>query len=1165
MCKKFQTIFKNRFFQPLYASFSFVSLVLMLLLVLFSQVLTAQELQVGQTRVPVTDEELLEDWLLQDLAFDPEQGQKTAAESMEFGTIFTSASSGTQNAVQERALLEKVFQELSDRGADCGELKERLFSSLKDVPGTDPRWKEAYVEACRARRSVRLDSAKKLAPKLVFTKHYNLGGSHYAYTEGVSDAQAERTFIPGSQLCFLSLDADGKYVETVLLDDPHGVIRDPEVTFDGKAVLFAWKKSDRLDDFHLYRMELTEKDGVTQAASLKQLTFGLGWADYEPCSLSNGDILFNSTRCSQIVDCFWTEVSNLYRMDSEGRCMRRLTFDQVHDNYPTLAEDGRAMYTRWDYNDRGQIFPQGLFQMNPDGTAQTALYGNNSWFPTTILHTRPIPGTHGKLLCIFSGHHTRQRGKIGVLNPNKGREEADGATLAAPIRAAEPIHVDAYGQNGEQFCYPLPINETVFFIAYRPNAAGNQNTLDPFSIYVMDLDGRRELLVRDARLSCNQTALLAPKTVAPERPSNVDPTAETGVFYLQDVFYGPGLEGVDRKRVKSLRVAALGFRTVGIGHNNNGGPAGGALSSTPISIGGGAWDPKKVLGEAKIYEDGSACFRVPAKTPLYFQVLDENHHVIQTMRSWSTLQPGETFSCIGCHEDKNTIAARGSSTLAMREGPQELTPFYGPARWFSYEKEIQPILDRHCVRCHDNSEKEPPFASGENELGAETGAGRMTPEMLQPIFPTGSSWSYTTETPGKDWTTRFPVTPNSAEECPKLSPAPFGVTPTHSEHSTPWTSNDIWLTAEVNLPENYVPKPLFLHFFHDEDLEVFINGESVLERKGFITRYAMAQMRRNPLHAGSNLLAVHCRQTEGSQGVDVGLYELNDPKKLEMSPNSEHPFSLLGRGWNDPLAKRTWSESYLNLTNSPKVPRTRAQKSNIVNWIDIQDAPPMLSPYTAGSEKSDLCFMFEGPAPHNGVLLSQEEKDKIACWIDLLVPFCGSYEEHALWEPTDWERNAYYTAKRERSEERDRKNYDAWAAERPEDAVQETENSYRNLIAEASSEPAPEASSLVSSEVSADGTRRTLRFSKPVRIDQIRFKVGNPQNPQDAQSSQESQNLSETDSVMEVQVGSNRRKMDFKTLSVERSESFPAETVSEIQISGGVRFQNCVEIWGIKE
>ena len=158
-------------------------------------------------------------------------------------------------------------------------------------------------------------------------------------------------------------------------------------------------------------------------------------------------------------------------------------------------------------------------------------------------------------------------------------------------------------------------------------------------------------------------------------------------------------------------------------------------------------------------------------------------------------------------------------------------------------------------------------------MGAETGAGRMTPEMLQPIFPTGSSWSYTTETPGKDWTTRFPVTPNSAEECPKLSPAPFGVTPTHSEHSTPWTSNDIWLTAEVNLPENYVPKPLFLHFFHDEDLEVFINGESVLERKGFITRYAMAQMRRNPLRAGSNLLAVHCRQTEGSQGVDVGLYD----------------------------------------------------------------------------------------------------------------------------------------------------------------------------------------------------------------------------------------------------------------------------------------------------
>jgi len=72
------------------------------------------------------------------------------------------------------------------------------------------------------------------------------------------------------------------------------------------------------------------------------LTFGRGFADYEGAYLPNGDIIFNSTRCVQIVDCWWTEVSNLYTCDKDGRYLRRLSFDQVHTNYPTVLEDGRG-------------------------------------------------------------------------------------------------------------------------------------------------------------------------------------------------------------------------------------------------------------------------------------------------------------------------------------------------------------------------------------------------------------------------------------------------------------------------------------------------------------------------------------------------------------------------------------------------------------------------------------------------------------------------------------------------------------------------------------------------------------------------------------------------------------------------------------------------------
>jgi hypothetical protein len=153
--------------------------------------------------------------------------------------------------------------------------------------------------------------------------------------------------------------------------------------------------------------------------------------------------------------------------------------------------------------------------------------------------------------------------------------------------------------------------------------------------------------------------------------------------------------------VKKLRVVALDFRAAGVGHNFNEGLAGGALVSTPISIGNGCWDVKTVLGETPVYADGSAFFEVPARTPVYFQAVDGQGQVVQSMRSWSTLQPGENQSCSGCHESKNSAPpAHKGISLAAKAGPQALTPFYGAPRGFSFAREIQPILDRHCVTCH---------------------------------------------------------------------------------------------------------------------------------------------------------------------------------------------------------------------------------------------------------------------------------------------------------------------------------------------------------------------------------------------------------------------------------------------------------------------------------
>ena len=427
---------------------------------------------------------------------------------------------------------------------------------------------------------------------------------------------------------------------------------------------------------------------------------GLGFADYEGVYLPDGDILFNSSRCVQTVDCWWTEVSNLYACDKNGGHMRRVSFDQVHTNYPQILDDGRVVYTRWDYNDRGQIYPQPLFQMNADGTNQTEFYGNNSWFPTTVMHARGIPGTQ-KLITVLSGHHSHQRGKLAIIDPSKGQQEASGVQLIAPVRKTEAVHVDAYGQDGDQFKYPYALSETEFLVTYDPIGGGSHKYKRPYGVYLMTSDGRREMLAWNSELSSNQPVPLATRARPHVRPSQVDYRKGEGVYYLKDIYTGPGLEGIERGTVKSLRVVALEFRAAGVGSNRNRGPAGGALVSTPVAVGNGTWDVKRVLGEAKVYDDGSACYKVPARTPVYFQALDEKGHVVQTMRSWSTLQPGETLSCVGCHESKSESVLYGrSGSQALLAGPQKLKEFYGPARGFSFNKEVQPVLDRNCVRCH---------------------------------------------------------------------------------------------------------------------------------------------------------------------------------------------------------------------------------------------------------------------------------------------------------------------------------------------------------------------------------------------------------------------------------------------------------------------------------
>ncbi len=779
------------------------------------------------------------DWFLQDQPGRRANGASPLEADRDFGWYFRP----DRNADAEVAMIRRALAEVSGPVSD---LRKRLNELVAADSGPENvAWLNLYVDVCQRRRAERLRALSGQVQRIVFTKHYTLGGSHYAYTEGQSDAQAERHFFPGSELCLLEWDGQ-EFHEQTLIRDEHGVIRDPDVSFDGKRILFSWKKSDREDDYHLYEMDVRSRE-------IRQLTFGLGVADYEGVYLPNGDIVFNSTRCVQTVDCWWTEVSNLYRCNKDGGVIHRLAFDQVHDNFPTVTPDGRILYTRWEYNDRGQVYPQPLLQMNADGTNQREFYGGNSWFPTTILHARAIPGGN-RVLAIATGHHSRQTGKLIEIDPSQGRQENQGVTLIAPPRVTPGERIDKYGQRGELFQYPYPLSEQEYLVAYHP--AGwdwAHGELGPrFGIYFMTRDGHRELLAIDRTLPCSQPIPLRRRFQRHVRPSEVDYRTDTGTCYIQDVYEGPGLAGIARGTIKRLRVVALDFRAAGVGSNRNGGPGGGALVSTPVAIGNGAWDPKIILGDATVHEDGSVYFKIPARRPVYFQLLDERGFMVQTMRSWTTLQPGENASCVGCHEHKNSVPTLAQRRLsdAMAAGVESLRPFYGAARGFSFPTQVQPILDRHCVACHDA----------------------------------------------------------------------------------------------------------------DGDI----------------------------------------------------------------------PYNLTGLAVSDPLAKRKWSQAYLQLTHAK--PDDRKAGSGwrgdpghpMVNWVSAQSAPPMQAVRSAGAGTSTLMQLLA--AGHEGVVLSRQDTDKIAAWIDLGVPFCGDYMEANTWNVAELAKYQHFLRKRQRLENAERQRISEWMA-----------------------------------------------------------------------------------------------------------------------------------------
>ena len=459
-------------------------------------------------------------------------------------------------------------------------------------------------------------------------------------------------------------------------------IGDVELDFDASKLLFSMPG----DNGRWQVFEMGADGGMLQQLPLIREP---DVDNYDACYLPDGNVLFGSTAPFTGVPCVTgaSHVANLYRFERGTGAIRRLTFDQEHNWCPTVLNDGRVLYQRWEYSDIPHFAARILFHMNPDGTDQKEFYGSGSYWPNAMFYARPIPGSATRFVAVVGGHHGQPRmGELVLFDTAQGRYEADGAVQRIPGRGkkVEPVILDQLTDaSWPKYLHPWPLSDKYFLVAAKPTPAAK------WGIYLADVFDNLVLL----KESTDGSALLEPIPFRPvERPrsmpSKVQPEQPEATISILDLYAGPGLAGVPRGTVKQLRVFTYHFAY----HN-----MGGQINRVGLD---GPWDIKRVIGTVPVEADGSAFFRVPANTPISVQPLDADGQALQLMRSWMTAMPGETLSCIGCHDRQNS-APPVTQSLALSKPPAAITPWHGPTRGFSFIREVQPVLDRYCVGCHD--------------------------------------------------------------------------------------------------------------------------------------------------------------------------------------------------------------------------------------------------------------------------------------------------------------------------------------------------------------------------------------------------------------------------------------------------------------------------------
>ncbi len=627
-----------------------------------------------------------------------------------------------------------LLEDLRARGVATDELQMTHWRQLRtefqtlsaNDNATEETWEQLWRHVHQQRRRLVLANPLAHTGPLVFVKRVPSAFSHQLTQYYGRDAR------PGGGLFVLEQPGKSFACRQLAAELPVGSYEHPEVSYDGRRVLFAFCEVDEppvnRDDhgdvfYHLYEVDA---DG----SRLRHLTDG-PFDDFSPDYLPDGKLLFLSTRRGGYHRCGRgpCPVYALAVAEADGSNPRPISYHETHEWDPAVLHDGRVIYTRWDYVDRHAVHYQQLWTTRPDGSDVRIFYGNNTLHPVGVWEARPIPGS-SDVMATAAAHHAMTAGSIIRLNVRQGIDGLEpitrltpdalfpesevpvsnggGGHWHAPVGVPGPVDVPPQAARWPGHCYrsPWPLSEDVFLAAYSFDSLIGEpkgNPANMFGLYLVDRFGNKELLYRDLNIGSLWPIPLRPRarpaavaSVCGKLPGDEaadgewlfgQSSREQGTFFLQDVYAAwPPLPSDVVKRLRIVQVLPKSTP-----HANA--PRVGAANASP---------GKQVLGTVPVEADGSAYFTAPAGIPLAFQALDSSGRAVQIMRSLAYLQPGETAACVGCHEHRTLTPPRRRMADALRRPPSTITPGPEGSLPLSYPRLVQPVLDRHCVRCHSH-------------------------------------------------------------------------------------------------------------------------------------------------------------------------------------------------------------------------------------------------------------------------------------------------------------------------------------------------------------------------------------------------------------------------------------------------------------------------------